>query len=206
MLESSSRDRKTERREGTRAEILAVAWEVAREKGLADLTLRDVAGRMGMRAPSLYSYFESKNAIYDAMFAQAWTEYLNVIEVTEPTLPDAPRARLTAIARTFFDYAVGDLARHQLMNQRTIPGFQPSLSAYAPAVLVLDKARAELAGLGIADAGHFDLFTALVGGLVDAQQANDPGGDRWSRLLDEAMDMYADHIALPEPNPKEPDD
>lgn len=68
-----------------------------------------------MRASSLYSYF-----------GQAWTEYLAVIDATTPTLPRSPRAGLKKIAHTFFDYAVADLARHQLINQRTIPGFVPS--------------------------------------------------------------------------------
>ena len=31
-----------------------------------------------MRAPSLYTHFESKNAIYDAMFGQAWRDYEQV--------------------------------------------------------------------------------------------------------------------------------
>jgi AcrR family transcriptional regulator len=40
-----------------RAEILAAAWELAGEVGLANLTLRDLARRVGMQAPSLYSHF-----------------------------------------------------------------------------------------------------------------------------------------------------
>ena len=76
MLDTPNRDRKAERREATRQEILSAAWAVAREQGLAQLTLREVAERVGMRAPSLYSHFPSKNAIYDAMFADAWTQYL----------------------------------------------------------------------------------------------------------------------------------
>ena len=58
-----------------------MAWQLARERGLSQLTLRDIAQRVGMRAPSLYSHFESKNAIYDAMFATGWTECLAVITV-----------------------------------------------------------------------------------------------------------------------------
>ena len=37
----------------------------------------------------------------------------------------------------------------------------------------------------------------IIGGLVDAQLANDPGGDRWRRLLDRAVDMFADNLGLP---------
>jgi len=198
MLEVPYRNRQIERRQATCTEILDAAWTLAREKGLADLTLRDVATRIGMRAPSLYSYFPSKNAIYDAMFGQAWTDYIAVIDLVEPTLPESPREAVKQIARTFFDYAVADLARHQLMNQRTIPGFVPSPEAYAPAVEVLERGRTHLARFGVAGSEEFDLFTALIGGLIDAQQANDPGGDRWSRLLDGAMDMFANHVGLPE--------
>ena len=70
MVALPNRDRLAERREATRREILETAWEIARSDGLAALTLRAVAERIGMRSPSLYSHFDSKNAIYDAMFAE----------------------------------------------------------------------------------------------------------------------------------------
>jgi hypothetical protein len=41
-----------------------------------------------------------------------------------------------------------------------------------------------------------DLFVAIVGGMVDTHLANDPGGDRWSRLLDRAIDMFADNVGI----------
>ncbi|MDQ3155166.1 MAG: TetR/AcrR family transcriptional regulator [Actinomycetota bacterium] len=197
MLDIPKRDRQSERREATRVEILDAAWEIAREKGLTHLTLRDVAARIGMRAPSLYSYFASKNDIYDAMFGQSWTEYLAIMTEAEPNLPRSPRDGLKKLSHLFFDYSVADLARHQLMNQRTIPGFVPSEEAYAPAVEVLERAKRLFVGMGIDDPRQVDLYVALIGGLIDAQQANDPGGDRWARLVDEAVDIIADHIGLP---------
>ena len=113
-------------------EILDVAWAIARESGLAAVTLREVADRVGMRAPSLYTHFDSKNAIYDAMFGQAWTECLAVCQAALEDESTDARAALRRGARTFFDFAVSDLPRHQLMNLRTIPGFEPSPAAYAP--------------------------------------------------------------------------
>jgi AcrR family transcriptional regulator len=197
MLGTPIRDRQAERREATRAEIIAAAWAIAEEKGLAGLTLRDVALAVGMQAPSLYSYFDSKNAIYDAMFGQAWTEYLAIATAAEATLPRSPRAALKVVAHTFFDFAIASTTRHQLMNERTIPGFVPSPESYAPAVEVLEIAKRDLSRFGMKSAEDFDLYIALVGGLVNAQQANDPGGDRWARLLDVAIDMFADHLGLP---------
>ncbi len=177
-------------------EIVEAAWAAAREVGLAQLTLRDVAERVGMRAPSLYSHMDSKNAIYDAMFGQAWSECLELTFRADDSCPPDRRGAVRHYARTFFDFATADLVRNQLMNQRTIPGFQPSPEAYAPAIAVLEVLRGRLAVHGITAQDDIDLYVALVGGLADFQLANEPGGDRWSRLLDRAIDMYLRDVGL----------
>jgi AcrR family transcriptional regulator len=196
MLAAPNRDRRSERREATRQEIIEAAWYVAREQGLAQVTLREVADRVGMRAPSLYSHFESKNAIYDAMFGQAWTEFLVSLQDVDTPRPRTARAALRRYARRFFDFAVADLARHQLMNQRTIPGFTPSEEAYAPAVEVVRLLRERVRSFGVSRQQDIDLFTAIVSGLVDQHLANDPAGQRYARLLDRAVDMYSDNLGL----------
>ncbi len=197
VLDTPNVTRQAKRRAATRREILDAAWEVARDEGLAQLTLRAVAAKVGMQAPSLYSHFDSKHAIYDAMFGQAWAEYLEVSRAAGSSAPSAPRAALRHLARTFFDFAVADLARHQLMNQRTIAGFVPSAESYAPAVAVLELFREQLAALGVTRDEDVDLCTSQIGGLVDAQLANDPGGDRWARLVDRVVDMFCDNVGLP---------
>ncbi len=199
MLGTPNRDRIAERREATRQEILAAAWALAAERGLAQLTLREVANRVGMRAPSLYTHFESKNAMYDAMFADAWTQYLAVAEGYERAADVGSlgaRAFLREAAHTFFDFAVADLARYQLMNQRTIPGFEPSPEAYAPAVQSLEHFRARLVRFGVTKEEDVDLCSSLLAGLADQQLANDPGGNRWGRLVDRTVDMLADNLGL----------
>ena len=173
------------------------AWQVAREHGVAQLTLRSVAERVGMRTPSLYSHFDSKHAIYDAMFGQGWTTYLQECHRYLPGLPAEPRARLRAIARHFFDYSVADPAWYQLLNQRVVPGFEPTADSYTPSLAVIELLREQLAGIGVTDDQAADLWVVVVGGLVDGQLANDPGGDRYARLLDRAVEMYADHVGLP---------
>ena len=92
MLGTPTRDRQSERREATRAEILDAAWAIAQDKGLTELTLRDVALAIGMQAPSLYSYFPSKLAIYDAMFGQAWAQYSDAFAAAELAMPRSARA------------------------------------------------------------------------------------------------------------------
>lgn len=197
MLDIPNVDRKTARRERTRREILDAAWQVARDQGLTGLTLRDVADRVGMRAPSLYSHFDSKHAIYDAMYGEAWADYEATTAAARGGLTDDMRAAAHLIVRGFFDFAVADPVRYQLMNQRTIPGFEPSPESYAPAVRVLEAAYAVAAERGVTDPDDVALLIALMTGLIDQQLANDPGGDRFSHLLPRAVDMWCDAVGVP---------
>jgi AcrR family transcriptional regulator len=199
MTALPNRDRRAKRREATRREIVDAAWEVARAEGLGSVTLRAVAERVGMRSPSLYTHFESKNAIYDAMFGDAWSEYLALAESLQTKLPRAPRKALLMMVTTFTDFCMADLVRFQLMNQRVVVDFTPSEASYAPSVRVLELFGQRLADLGVTRIEDVDLCVAIVGGLIDAQFANDPGGDRWTRLLPRAMDVFADDVGLPGP-------
>jgi hypothetical protein len=74
--------------------------------------------------------------------------------------------------------------------QRLIPDFEPSPGSYAPAVRALDLTREYLARNGITDPRQVDLWIAVFTGLVDQQIANEPGGDRWTRLIEDAVRMF----------------
>jgi AcrR family transcriptional regulator len=149
-----------------------------------------------MRPPSLYSHFGSKHAIYDAMFAEGWQAVVDLARAT--TLPAGPRAALHVMATEFFDFAVANPARNELLNLRTIPGFEPSPAAYAVAQEAFASLTGLLARAGVTDRAAADLFTALISGLINQQIANEPGGDRWRLLLHRSVEMYADEIRLPE--------
>ncbi len=197
MVGSPNRDRKAERREATRREILAAAWEIAHENGLLSVTLREIAARIGMQSPSLYSHFASKNAIYDAMFGQAWRDFRVVLDRHTPSFPADPRGRLLALATTYFDFAVADLERHQLMDMPLLRDFTPSQEAYRPAVECYEIMRSVLADIGISSQADLDMYTALAGGFVNQQLANDPTGNRWRVLLPRALALLADDLGLP---------
>ena len=192
VIDIPTRNRRNERHEATRLEILEASWGLVREIGLSGLALRDIAAKVGMRAPSLYWYFDSKNAIYDAMFAEGNRTLLDRMD--RAAVPTEPRALLHQLASLFVQFGVQDAARFQLMFQRTIPGFEPSPESYALATEVVERSRDWFAASGISNPSHFDLWTALVSGLASQQLANDPGGDRWQRLIDEAVDMFANYV------------
>jgi AcrR family transcriptional regulator len=178
-------DRRAERHLQTRGRIIDTAWALARERGLAGWSLRDIAESVGMRAPSLYVYFDSKNALYDAMFADGYRTLLARIEAT--STEGAPAKVLRRAANLSFDFSVEDPARHQLLFLRTIPGFSPSAESYALAQAVLGKLTEVLRAAGVGSPEQVDLWTALFTGMASQQISNDPGGDRWHRLIDEAV-------------------
>ncbi len=168
--------------------------DLVREQGLGGLNLRDLAPRVGMRAPSLYEYFASKHAIYDAMFAQGYRQFAAVIAEAEAV---SGEAGLRVMARRVMAFMVQEPARYQLLFHRTIPGFTPSPGSYAESVQVLEAIRAWLDRNGFGAPGALDLLNSLISGLAGQQIANDPGGDHWVRLVDAAVDMMVTYIKAP---------
>jgi AcrR family transcriptional regulator len=166
-LGETKRDRRIERHQATRAEALA--------------------------APSLYSYFSSKNAVYDAMYAQGAGEFLQ--EAEQLAVSGDALADIRLCLHAFSRFCTENPARYQLLFQRTIPGFEPSAESFAVSVAGLEALRQVLERSGITDPRALDLLTAIGTGLIDQQISNDPGGDRWLRLIDEAAEMFLTHQA-----------
>lgn len=183
-------DRRHRRREETIREIVDVAVELMGEHGAAGLSLGDVARRMGIRTPSLYVYFDSKNALYDAVFEQGWR--LLATDLTARwTLPDEKTAKLSRddlaafaveAAISFARWGVEHPAYAQLMFWRPVPGYEPSQAAYAPAVDVFGLGRTAFEGLrqrGLlrddVDVDEaFRQWTVLISGVVSQQLSNAP--------------------------------
>jgi AcrR family transcriptional regulator len=189
-------DLRSRKYDWTRSEILAAAWELARRDGVAALSLRDLAASVGMRAPSLYHYFPSKNALYDAMYAQG-------IQQSADRMAQSPPGRdasetLRNMAHTFVDNAVSDPVRYELVFHRPIPGFEPSPQHVEIGLVSLGRVRQAAAAAGVTTDRDFDLFMATTRGLVTLQIANEPGGDRWVRLVDDAVDMLIGFSTRPD--------
>jgi AcrR family transcriptional regulator len=177
-------DRRQRRRQETIEQVLDVAVEVMTEFGVAGLTLGEVARRMGIRPPSLYVYFDGKNALYDALFERGWRELLATMRAVAAASDGTDLvADLLASEAAFVRWAVEHPAYAPLMFWRPVPGFVPSERAYASAVELERMSREFLvalrsAGLLRADA-DLDLVyrtqTAVISGVISQQLANAPG-------------------------------
>lgn len=72
------------RGERTADRILDAAEAVFAERGFAGTSLRDVAERVGVRAPSLYNHFESKESLYAAVLERAVGPLLALLAEAAP--------------------------------------------------------------------------------------------------------------------------
>ena len=183
-------DRRHRRREETIREIIDVAVELMGEHGAAGLSLGDVARRMGIRTPSLYSYFDSKNALYDAVFERGWRQLAADLGARW-TLPEGDQPRMSRddladfalqTATSFARWGVEHPAYAQLMFWRPVPGYEPSAAAYAPAVEVFAQGLRAFEGLrehGLLRAdvdidGAYRQWTVLISGVISQQLSNAP--------------------------------
>ncbi len=164
--------------------MLDVAVQVMAEQGVAGLTLGEVARRMGIRPPSLYVYFDSKNALYDALFERGWRLLHDTIRPALDADPARdPIAMMQHLAAVSVRWAVEHPGYAPLMGWRPVPGFHPSAAAYAPATEVEQSVREvflSFAEGGLVPAGtDIDLmwrtWTAVTMGVITQQLANAPG-------------------------------
>src|SRR5437899_12071430 len=116
------------RRKRTEDEIVAAAWDLVREQGLTSVSMRELGDRVGMKAQSIYSYFASKNDIYDAMFREGQIAFAQVMTITpaDTNGDESITAQLRVTGRRIFQFCTSDPARYQLMFQRVLPDFEPS--------------------------------------------------------------------------------
>jgi AcrR family transcriptional regulator len=194
-------DRRRRRRQETIDEILDTAIQVMAEDGVAGLSLSEVARRMGIQPPSLYKYFPSKLALYDALFQRGAREVLAVFRAAaaqaEPGWA-ALVAGLEAVMRLGLEHQVV----RQLLSWRPVPGFEPSQEAYAPAVEFVEEVgrllqvavdRGELHPDAASPEGEA-LLSVLVSGVTSQQLANQPSASfeqgRFTRLTPRVLELF----------------
>ncbi len=197
MLERQDLDRRTRRHLHSKAEIVEAAWELARDEGIGGFTMRQLAAKVGLKAPSLYQYFATKNDLYDAMFFDAYSQLRDRIPNHEGGSPMS-REEIRADAQEFFDFATEDPIRYALMCQRPVPGFEPSPESMALAEeVVRTQVHAMMANVGVDEDEAVRLLLAIVNGIVGQQIVANPGGHDWRPLVHRAVDLFLDHVGVP---------
>jgi AcrR family transcriptional regulator len=210
--------RRQRRRLETIEEVIDIAAQIMAEQGVAGLSVGEVARRIGIRPPSLYVYFPSKNALYDALFARGAGLVLAAMEQSANALlaGDLPLEELLlGVANTLVGWSLDHPAYSQLLFWRPVPGYAPSPQAYAPALRLLELSAgwmAELQRRGLlradvpAETVQRD-WTIVVSGVISQQLANAPhepaGAGRFTSALPGLVAMFAHYYGTS--GPRSPD-
>ena len=195
--------RRARRRQETIDEILDVAIALMETEGVAALSLSAVARRVGMQPPSLYQYFPSKMAIYDALFQRGAELVRDAQRAARAKADSTDPLELGLIGTTAFSrWSIQNQVYAQLLFWRTVPGFIPSAEAFAPAQDAVQDLRDNLQaavdkGLLHPDAASEEgiaLYTSITAGLLSQQFANEPDASfeegRYTRLLPVVLEMF----------------
>lgn len=197
----TQRQRRRRQHEAVIEDILAIARTMMQADGVAALNFNAIARRLGMQPPSLYTYFPSKEAIYDELFRRGFVEFgRRMTERTDTTGSPAQALRSAFIAYMEFGFENRDL--FELMFQRPIPGFVPSPASMAVSLEHLAESRRQLSAalaaagvnlpLTIDEAG--DLLIAMMYGVTAMHLANNPelpiGEGRFGHLVDHAIGLF----------------
>jgi AcrR family transcriptional regulator len=174
--------------------------------------MSEIARRLGMRQPSLYKYFPSLHAVYDALFARGLQRSGAAIQAAvQAALQQGPSGVVTirAAGRALVRWAVDNPAQAQLLYWRPVPGFAPTAATFAPSVRLMEQLRAAFAAAVQAGELHPSaasdeaprLFTIVLSGLISQQMANEPGAGydtgMFTSLTDAALEMFFARYALP---------
>ena len=199
----TAKQRRRRYREEIIEDVLAIAREMMQKDGVAALSFNAIARRLGMRPPSLYTYFDSKNAIYDELFRRGFLEFGRWMD--ERPHQDGPlRENLQSAMETYMRFAQENPDLYQLMFQRPVPDFVPSEESMAVSLARLDQARSQFAHILASDklATNLpfeearDLFIALQHGLTELHLANNPelpvGEGRFGKLVPQAVQLILD--------------
>ena len=190
----SVQERKRRERAARERLIVATARELAEQHGWDAVTTRRLAERIEYSQPVLYSHFRGKREIIGAVALQGATEMAAAVRAAT-FAEHGPRAKVTALARAYLDFAERNPAVYDALfqldgglayAQEDTP--EPLKDAFA----ALLECLGEVAGNGIHPGLFTEVFWASLHGLATLTRAG--------RLLPEdaaqRVELLVDRLAV----------
>ncbi|MEV5528089.1 TetR/AcrR family transcriptional regulator [Streptomyces prunicolor] len=177
----SVQERKERERAGRERLIVATARELAEQQGWDAVTTRRLAERIEYSQPVLYSHFRGKREIIGAVALEGAAEMAAALRAATSaatsaaaSAADGSRARVTALARAYLDFAARNPAVYDAMFQldgglafarEDTP--EPLKDAFA----ALLESLGEVAGDGVHPGLFTEVFWAALHGLATLTRA-----------------------------------
>ena len=124
------------KQEDTKQKILEKSLELFSKRGYSSVTVEDIASAVGVKAPSLYNHYRSKQAIFDAIVKQTFAKYAEYADKLSLHLGDPDRdsgmyAQITAddlvrMVKNIFTHSLADKELGDFRRMMTIEQFRDS--------------------------------------------------------------------------------
>lgn len=180
--------------EDRRALLLDAAEDVFRRLGYEATTVAALASAAGVTRPTVYAYFDSKDAVFRALVDRVRREFLELQE-RAPTGSPASMVReiVAGYLRAYTRHrALLTILAHQALADPALRAVHDEVFARAERrnTRFLERLRAEgLAHPAVPPDRISVAVTGLIARFADAAAA-DPGPDRLDALAGEITDMY----------------
>jgi AcrR family transcriptional regulator len=188
LLESAPTRRETQRA-ALRQAILDAAQHIARDEGWGAVTIRKVADSIGYSHPTLYAFFEDKQALLLALHCEGFRQLEQTLSVARARAGDPAEAPF-AMAQAYCNFAWQHRELYEVMHSLGGAQLDP-LTLTDEAQAVLTQARhtledwAKNAGVRIAnpDDAVLLVWSALHGIASLALSKQMPGGKKHAAML-----------------------
>jgi len=131
------KQRRERERQAIRQSILSAARQIAVEEGWQAVTTRKVAERIEYSQPTIYEYFENKEAILLALLHYGYEQLLQVMRQAAKKTEE-PEERLLILSEAYWDFAFTSPELYQVMHSLKGVSFgQPDAPLEAKQVFAL---------------------------------------------------------------------
>ncbi len=168
--------------------IVHYAHEVIEAEGVENLSLNKLATLLGVKAPSLYRHFASKNDLLRAVNLHTGSQLVEAILAAVEAAPDDPQERVRAMAHVYRTFIHAHALTYSLMFGSLAPEMRPDEALLAGLAIPLQKVMAAISGEPDSLAALRGLM-ALVHGFAILElngqfQRGGDLGDDFSRVVD----------------------
>lgn len=124
--------------------IIGKARTMLERDGIEAVSLAKLAAELGIKAPSLYRYFNSKTDLLRAINTETNTRLIGALH--DAAQMDNPAERLLAIAAAYREFAHANPTAYALAFTATMPDIQPDAAELERMVIPIQAMMAEVSG------------------------------------------------------------
>ncbi|MGH1364724.1 MAG: TetR/AcrR family transcriptional regulator [Calditrichia bacterium] len=97
-----------------RRKILDTARQLLVEKGITNVSIRMIAGKVGCSVGTIYFYFQNKDALVHSLIEEGFEKLISVQEKVAETISD-PLQRLKELCRNYINFAIDNPEYYEIM-------------------------------------------------------------------------------------------